>query len=178
MYFLSHYTMQRRTCWLLSRERAANQSHSLIWLSSGILSALTKRIDASKNEFATNSVGYNILYLKQKATWTRLSMTGHVVTYPSAISKSLINSPNRQYLSRTILQCSVHVMLKKLLCINFYLNRHYVFYSTLHFPPYRNRHNVHSCNWHEDGSLALLCTSFAVLQEQNKGRWLVIIRHS
>lgn len=171
-------TLQRRTCWLPSREQAANQNHSLIWLSPGTLSALTKRIEASKNEFATNSVGYNILYLKQKATWTRPSETGHVVTYPLAISKSLINSPNRQYLYRTILQCSVRVMLKKLLCINCYLNRHYVFCSTLHFPPYRNRHSVHSCNWHEDGSLALLCTSFAVLWEQNKGRRLVIIRHS
>ena len=61
-------TLQRTTCWLLSREQAANQSHSLIWLSLGILSALTKRIEASKNEFATNSVGYNVLFLKQKAT--------------------------------------------------------------------------------------------------------------
>ena len=61
-------TLQRRTCWLQSREQAANQSHSLIWLSSGILSALTKWIEAPKNEFATNSMGYNILYLKQKAT--------------------------------------------------------------------------------------------------------------
>ena len=46
-------TLQRTTCWLLSREQAANQSHALIWLSLGILSALTKRIEASKNEFAT-----------------------------------------------------------------------------------------------------------------------------
>ena len=68
MYFLSHYTLQRRTCWLPSREQADNQSHSLIWLSSGILSALTKRTEASKKEFATNSVGYNVLFLKQKAT--------------------------------------------------------------------------------------------------------------
>ena len=30
-------TLQRRTCWLPSREQAANQSHSLIWLSPGIL---------------------------------------------------------------------------------------------------------------------------------------------
>ena len=133
-------------------------------------------------EFGTNSVGYKILFLKQKATWRRPSGTGNVITYPypSAILKSLVYSRNREYLYLTILQCRVRVMLKKnqINIIHNNLNRHYVFYSTLHFPPYRNRHSVHSCNWHEDGSLALLCTSFAVLQEQNKGRWLVIIRHS